>query len=76
MILNPKFYIYIYILNKKKKKPHCMRKALVMRLVSFKLFYKNNDIDIEKCIKINLLYKLNKIKWSHLPTLIINNDNW
>ena len=55
MILNPKFYIYIYIYiyikKKKKKKPHCMRKALVMRLVSFKLFYKNNDIDIEKCIK-------------------------
>ena len=74
MILNPKLYIYILKKNLKKK-TSLHAKALVMRLVSFKLFYKNNDIDIEKCIKINLLYKLNKIKWSHLPTLIINNDN-
>ena len=25
--------------------------------------------------KLKMLYKLNKIKWSHLPILTINNDN-
>ena len=30
-------------------------------------------IDNDNFIKI--LYKLNKIKWSHLPTSTINNDN-
>ena len=25
--------------------------------------------------KLKMLYELNKIKWLHLPTLTINNDN-
>ena len=27
----------------------------------------------DNCIKIKILYKLNKIKWSHLPTLTTDN---
>ena len=44
---------------------------LVGCILSFNLiyFYKNNGNYIKK-----MLYKLNKIKWSHLPTLTINND--
>ena len=38
---------------------------------SLKYFDKNND----NCIKIKILYKFNKIKWLHLPTLTIDNDN-
>ena len=51
---------------------------------SLNIFYKNNEIFFNKkkwqignnnWIKIKMLYKLKKIKWSHLSTLIIDNDN-
>ena len=52
----------------------CVNSVLVSwdLLISSKYFYKNND----KCIKIKMLHKFNKIKLSHLPVLkIIDNDN-
>ena len=44
---------------------------------SLKYFYKNNDklINNNNCIKIKMLDKLNKIKWSYLSTLAINTHN-
>ena len=51
---------------------------------SLNIFYKNNEIFFNKkkwqignnnWIKIKMLHKLKKIKWSHLSTLIIDNDN-
>ena len=44
---------------------------------SLKYFYKNNDklIDNNNCIKIKMLDRLNKIKWSYLSTLAINTHN-
>ena len=40
---------------------------------SLKYFYKNKNK--ENCIKLKILYKLNKIKWSNLLTLTIDNEN-
>ena len=44
---------------------------------SLNIFYKNKKWQIgnKNWIKIKMLYKLKKRKWSHLSILIINNDN-
>ena len=46
----------------------CVNRVLVSWVLSIssKHFYKNND----KCIKIKMLYKFNKLKWSHLSIKI------